>query len=114
MTALTTFLHNRAIDAGFYCPCCKSRGLTADDMVLSGSRLWDAGSIAAASERYRAPICNGCMDDHVTTEDGAFVPRDAAVQDAFGGWWSDEVQLGAALIDAADDADLHRLCAAWR
>lgn len=114
MNAVQTFLSRRAADAGFYCPCCKSIGLDADDMVLSGNRMWGAETIAAAAERYRAPICDACMDNHVWTQDGAFVPRESAVKDAFGDWWSDEGQLSAALTEAAEDADLRQMCGAWR
>ena len=80
MTALDTFFAQRAANAGFDCPCCRSRGLDADDMVLSGNRLWSQRSFNAAYVRYRGPICVACMDDHIWTQDGAFVPRDKATQ----------------------------------
>lgn len=108
MTALATFFASRAANAGYYCPCCKSVGLDADDMVLD-ARTWRADTIAAAAERYRAPICDACMDNHVWTQDGLWVLRDNAVKDAWGEWWSDEDQLDAALADAEADAAGRRM-----
>jgi hypothetical protein len=110
MNALHTFLANKAADAGYYCPCCKSRGLDADDMDLA--RGWQHSD--AMRDRYGAVCCKGCTDDHVTTEDGITVPRDAAVRDAWGGWWSDGDVLDAAMTEAAEDAADRAMYAGWR
>ncbi len=114
-TSLHTFLAHLAADQGFYCPGCKSRGLHADDMALSGSPIWGETFQAAVSAIYRAPVCHGCMDEHLTTADGITMRRDCAVRDGISGeYWSDEAALSASLADAAVEAADRRMMAGWR
>jgi hypothetical protein len=114
MNALTSFLSKREADSLFYCPCCKSHGLDASDMVLSDDKIWTDRARAAAAAKYNAPICHGCMDNHLWTADDFFVHRDHAVLGSSGEYWADASALWEYEAECADwhrEQDYLRWCA---
>lgn len=64
------------------CACCGSR-LWAEDFDRDG---WIGGPKMEA--QYGGPVCMGCMDDLVLTQDTEkFLPKHQAYQDFEGEWW---------------------------